>query len=131
MLYTIFTNIDKLLDELVFHNNSLSIIYNTWGCTGFDARPARTKGKPKMRKHLRWSREKQCRVAFSNTSRFFERSRSSLIYNTWGCTGFDAVIGKSWLRVRALFPFINEQNKLNDNSNVVYANFGRESRLAA
>ena len=51
----------------------------SWGCTGFDARPARTMGKPKMRKHLRWSREKQCRVAFSNTSRFFEQSRSSLV----------------------------------------------------
>ena len=131
MLYTIFTNIDNLWDEQVFERSRSSLIYNTWGCTGFDARPARTEGKPKMRQHLRWSREKQCRVAFSNTSRFFERSRSSLIYNSWGCTGFDAVIGKSWLRVRALFPFINEQNKLNDNSNVVYANFGRESRLAA
>ena len=51
--------------------------------------------------------------------------------NTWGCTGFDAVIGKSGLRVRALFSVINEHLKRNDKSNVVYANFGRESRLAA
>ena len=49
----------------------------------------------------------------------------------WGCTGFDAVIGKSGLRVRALFSVINEQIKTNAESNVVYANFGRESRLAA
>ena len=113
-----------------FERSRSSLIYNTWGCTGFDARPARTKGKPKMRKHLRWSREKQCRVAFSNTSRFFERSRSSLIYNTWGCTGFDAVFGRSWLRVRALFPFINEQNKLNDNK-VVSLDAFRAQKLAA
>ena len=68
----------------------------------------------------------------SNTSRFFERSRLHLqIKQSWGCTGFDAVIGKSGLRVRALFSVINEQIKTNAESNVVYANFGRESRLAA
>lgn len=50
--------------------------------------------------------------------------------NTRGCTGFDAVIGRSGLRVRALFSLINEQTKLNDESKVVYANFGR-NRLAA
>ena len=48
-----------------------------------------------------------------------------------GCTGFDAVIGRIGLRVRALFPFLNEHLKRNDKSTVVYANFGRESRLAA
>ena len=68
----------------------------------------------------------------SNTSRFFERSRLHLqTEQSWGCTGFDAVIGKSGLRVRALFSVINEQIKTNAESNVVYANFGRESRLAA
>ena len=66
----------------------------------------------------------------SNTSRFFERSRLHLqAKQSWGCTGFDAVIGKSGLRVRALFSVINEQIKTNAESNVVYANFGQ--RLAA
>ena len=61
-----------------------------------------------------------------------ERSRLHLqTKQSWGCTGFDAVIGKSGLRVRALFSVINEHLKRNDKSNVVYANFGRESRLAA
>ena len=50
---------------------------------------------------------------------------------TWGCTGFDVVIGRSGLRVRELFSVINGQTKLNATDNVVYANFGRESRLAA
>ena len=51
----------------------------------------------------------------SNTSRFFERSRLHLqTKQSWGCTGFDAVIGKSGLRVRALFSVINEHLKRND-----------------
>ena len=54
---------------------------------------------------------------------------TSLTKQSWGCTGFDAVIGKSGLRVRALFSVINEHLKRNDKSNVVYANFGQ--RLAA
>ena len=49
---------------------------------------------------------------------------------SWGCTGFDAVIGKSGLRVRALFSVINEQIKINAN-NVVYADFGARKALAA
>ena len=53
-----------------------------------------------------------------------------LSHVTWGCTGFDAVIGRSWLRVRALFPFINEQNKLNDNK-VVSLDAFRAQKLAA
>ena len=46
----------------------------------------------------------------------------------WGCTGFDAVIGRSGLRVRALFPLINEQTKLNANNdnNVIKGVFGAE-----
>ena len=73
------------------------------------------------------------RVAFAeaNASRFFERSRLHPLSNSWGCTGFDAVIDKSGLRVRELFSVTNEQIKRNDKSNVVYANFGRENRLAA
>ena len=47
-----------------------------------------------------------------------------------GCTGFDAVIGRFGLRVRALFPLINEQNKLNAN-NVIKADFSRAQALAA
>lgn len=47
----------------------------------------------------------------------------------WGCTGFDAVIGRSGLRVRALFPLINEQTKLNANDNVIA--FPSRARLAA
>lgn len=31
--------------------------------------------------------------------------------NIWGCNGFDAVTDRSGLRVRALFPLINEQKK--------------------
>ena len=42
---------------------------------------------------------------------------------TWGCTGFDAVIGKFGLRVRALFPLINEQTKINDNKVVSMADY--------
>ena len=85
-----------------------------------------------MRKHLRWSREKQSRVAASNTSRFFERSRYiPKEYLTWGCTGFDAVIGRSELRVRALFPLINEQTKLNATDNVVVADFSRAAARRA
>ena len=71
-------------------------------------------------------------VAFAkaNASRFFERSRLHLqAEQSWGCTGFDIVIGRSGLRVRALFSVINEHLKRNDKSNVVYANFGQ--RLAA
>ena len=40
-----------------------------------------------------------------------------------------AVIGRSGLRVRALFPLINEQTKLNANDNVIA--FPSRARLAA
>lgn len=50
---------------------------------------------------------------------------------TWGCTGFDAVIGRSGLRVRALFPLINEQIKLNATDNVVVADFSRAAARRA
>ena len=49
----------------------------------------------------------------------------------WGCTGFDAVIGRFGLRVRALFPLINEQNKLNATDNVVVADFSRAAARRA
>ena len=61
-------------------------------------------------------------------------SRAVYILKTkqsWGCTGFDAVIGKSGLRVRELFSVINEHLKRNDKSNVVYADFGAKRALAA
>ena len=45
------------------------------------------------------------------------------ITNIWGCTGFDAVIGKSGLRVRALFSVINEHVKRNDNKVVSLADY--------
>ena len=50
---------------------------------------------------------------------------------TWGCTGFDAVIGRTGLRVRALFPLINEQIKLNATDNVVVADFSRAAARRA
>lgn len=52
------------------------------------------------------------------------------IEKLWGCTGFDIVIGRSWLRVRELFSVINGQIKTNAD-NVVYANFGAKEALAA
>ena len=72
-------------------------------------------------------------VAFAkaNASRVFERSRLSFYKNTWGCTGFDAVIGKSGLRVRALFPLINEQLKINDNNVVSLDAYRASKKLAA
>ena len=66
----------------------------------------------------------------SDTSRFFERSRLHLqTKQSWGCTGFDAVIGKSGLRVRALFSVINEHLKRNDNKVVSLADY-RASKTA-
>ena len=50
---------------------------------------------------------------------------------TWGCTGFDAVIGKSGLRVRALFSVINEHLKRNDEKVVSMADFRAARALAA
>ena len=41
------------------------------------------------------------------------------IEKLWGCTGFDIVIGRSWLRVRELFSVINGQIKINANDNVI------------
>ena len=43
------------------------------------------------------------------------------VTNTWGCHGFDVVIGISGLRVRELFSVINGQTKLNDNNVVSLA----------
>ena len=50
---------------------------------------------------------------------------------TWGCTGFDAMIGRSELRVRVLFPLINKQIKLNATDNVVVADFSRAAARRA
>ena len=52
------------------------------------------------------------------------------VTNTWGCHGFDVVIGISGLRVRELFSVINGQIKLNDNNVVSMADY-RAQRLAA
>lgn len=87
-------------------------------------------GKPKPLERLRWSVEnglrcgEQCKQVFEAEPFFLIRKMS------WGCTGFDAVIGRSGLRVRALFSLINEQTKLNDNKVVSMADF-RAQRLAA
>ena len=56
---------------------------------------------------------------------------SQRFHITWGCTGFDAVIGRIGLRVRALFPLINEQTKLNATDNVVVADFSRAAARRA
>lgn len=77
----------------------------------------------------RWSREKRSRVARAIRAGF-SSGAVFLIKNPWGCTGFDAVIGRFRLRVRALFPLINEQTKLNANNVVSMADF-RAQRLAA
>ena len=53
------------------------------------------------------------------------------IINSWGCTGFDIVIGRSGLRVRELFSVINGQIKINAENNVIYADFGAKRALAA
>jgi len=66
---------------------------------------------------------RQRQAGFPSGAVFSER------HITWGCTGFDAVIGRSGLRVRALFPLINEQTKLNANDNVIA--FPSRARLAA
>lgn len=51
----------------------------------------------------------------------------------WGRFGFDRMFGENRLRVRALFPIINEQNKLNakNENNVVALDFSRAAALAA
>ena len=49
----------------------------------------------------------------------------------WGRFGFDRMFGENRLRVRALFPLINEQNKLNANNNVIPVDFRRAYAQAA
>ena len=56
--------------------------------------------------------------------------RFTIHEQSWGCTGFDAVIGKSGLRVRALFSVINEHLKRNDNKVVSLAD-RRAAKVAA
>ena len=85
----------------------------------------------------REAKRKAGRVEFVNEQSEFTNSggdKSGAVYilktNSWGCTGFDVVIGRSWLRVRALFSVINEHLKRNDKSNVVYADFGAKALAA-
>lgn len=80
-------------------------------------------GKPSERMRMRWSREKRCRAARAVRAGFSSGAVYIFKKDTWGCTGFDAVIGRSGLRVRALFPLINEQTKLNDNKVVSLADY--------
>ena len=42
--------------SLILIERTLNIKKQSWGCTGFDARPARTMGKPSEAKQARWSR---------------------------------------------------------------------------
>ena len=49
----------------------------------------------------------------------------------WGRFGFDRMFGENRLRVRELFPLINEQNKLNANNNVIPVDFRRAYAQAA
>ena len=74
----------------------------------------------------------RCRVAISNSSRLASGAVYIFYKQTWGCTGFDAVIGKSGLRVRALFSVINERTKLNAD-NVIAVDFKapRAAKIAA
>ena len=68
----------------------------------------------------------------SNSSRFFKRScLHHYTKATWGCTGFDIMLGRYRLRVRALFSVINEQTKLNATDNVVVADFSRAAARRA
>ena len=70
----------------------------------------------------------RCRVARAIRAGF--RAEPSAFENTsWGCTGFDVMIGKSGLRVRELFSVINGQTKLNDN-NVVSLDAFRAAKAA-
>jgi len=68
-------------------------------------------GKPRERSD-RGGVEKNGVVLLEQYEQVFRAEPStSQIKQSWGCTGFDAVIGKSWLRVRALFSVINEHLK--------------------
>lgn len=50
----------------------------------------------------------------------------------WGRFGLDRMFGENRLRVRALFPLINEQNKLNaKDSNVIAVDFTKAYAKAA
>ena len=88
-------------------------------------------GKPRKRSDRGGVEKNSVAFAKANASRFFERSRLHLqTKQSWGCTGFDAVIGKSGLRVRALFSVINEHLKRNDNKVVSLAD-RRAAKVAA
>ena len=73
-----------------------------------------------MRKEIRNSGEVSSRAVYILKTK-----------QSWGCTGFDAVIGKSGLRVRALFSVINEHLKRNDKKVVSMADFRAARALAA
>ena len=56
----------------------------------------------------------------------------STLTTPWGRFGLDRMFGENRLRVRALFPLINEQNKLNaNNDNVIVGRFGADRALLA
>ncbi len=65
------------------------------------------------------------RVCIANST-----GAKSPIIISWGRFGLDRMFGENRLRVRELFPLINEQNKLNAN-NVIKADFSRAQALAA
>jgi len=75
---------------------------------------------------------KRSRLCAGKDEQVSERSRHHQAKNSWGCTGFDIVIGRSGLRVRELFSVINGQIKINaEKDNVIRVNFGAERALAA
>ena len=72
-----------------FSNGAVhSLKKTTWGCTGFDARPARTEGKPNTREYVRWSREKQCCIARAMQAGFSSGAVHSLKKNNMGMYWF-------------------------------------------
>ena len=88
-------------------------------------------GKPSEAKQARWSREKQSCVCEGKCKQVFRAEPStSQTKQSWGCTGFDAVIGKSGLRVRALFSVINEHLKRNDKKVVSLADYRASKEVA-
>ena len=67
------------------------------------------------------------RVCIANST-----GANSPIIISWGRFGLDRMFGENRLRVRELFPLINEQNKLNaKDSNVIVVDFRPAARMAA
>ena len=107
MEYTVFTHIEKV------------IIYREVNTNSFLSAERKRKAE---------------RVEFLDEQSAFRNSGEDCLLLSLisrGCTGFDVVIGRSGLRVRALFPLINEQTKLNATDNVVVADFSRAAARRA